>query len=291
LVRPVRGSDYFVDTLAQTDTADAQIIRSNRVRLHKVSLSDLNRIESKLFRNLVNMNFERESRLRRAVPPLRSTRRFVSEHAQAFELVAWHIVGHRLKRPRVERARDAVTAVRAAVQKRPEVHRGDCAVILRTGLDPHQNGMPAAMTVEDFLASERDLHRTAGYHRKLGDDDLVIERIAFATETTAVGSRDHSDVTGGHLEHLRQRAMNVVRRLSGAPQGELFIGIKYRNCRLLLHRQMSVAFVEEQVLANQVRFRESRFDGAEFERDLLVNISAVSVFVDARLGRIQRVID
>ena len=52
---------------------------------------------------------------------------------------------------------------------------------------------------------------------------------------------------------------------------------------VLLHRQMRVAFVEESVFTNQIGFGETFFDVAKFQRDFLVNVAAVAVFVNARL--------
>ena len=60
-------------------------------------------------------------------------------------------------------------------------------------------------------------------------------------------------------------------------------GSKLRDGGVLLHRQVRVAFVEESVFANQIGLGEAFFDVAEFQRDFLVNVAAVAVFVNARL--------
>src|ERR1043166_5199247 len=87
----------------------------------------LGRIELQLFSNLVEMDFERIPRLRRTVPSLWSTGRLICKDAGALEFIARHFVRHRLQRAGVERARDAVAAVRATVEKRFEVNRRDRA--------------------------------------------------------------------------------------------------------------------------------------------------------------------
>ena len=56
-----------------------------------------------------------------------------------------------------------------------------------------------------------------------------------------------------------------------------------RDRGVLLHRQMGVAFVEESVFANQIGFGKAFFNVAEFQRDFLVDVAAVAVFVNARL--------
>src|SRR6185295_15902061 len=106
------------------------------------------RIEFQLFGELVDLSFECESRLRSSVAALRSARWLVGKHAQAFKLVARNVIGHGLKRAGIKRARDAVASIRATVEKRTEMHRGDRTVFFHAGLDPHQHRMPAAVTIE-----------------------------------------------------------------------------------------------------------------------------------------------
>src|SRR3989442_768013 len=117
------------------------------------------RIEIQLFSNFVEMNFQRVTRLRRAVATLWPARRFVRKDAHAFELVARHLISNSLECAGVERARYAVTSVRAAVKERFEVHRGNRAVFLHPGLHMHQHGMATAMAIENFFARQSALHR------------------------------------------------------------------------------------------------------------------------------------
>ena len=60
---------------------------------------------------------------------------------------------------------------------------------------------------------------------------------------------------------------------------------------MLFQRQMGVAFVEESVFANQIGLGETFFNIAKFQRDLLVDVAAVAVFVNARLLDQQRFIN
>src|SRR5712692_1796717 len=112
------------------------------------------RIETQLFGDLVEMNFQRIARLGRAVPALWSARWLVCENTQSFEFVLRHFVSHRLQRAGVERARDAVTPISAAIKKRFEMHRDDRAVFLHSGLDVHQHRMATTMTIENFFAGQ-----------------------------------------------------------------------------------------------------------------------------------------
>ncbi len=91
-----------------------------RIRRDQMLTANLNRVELQLFGNLVELNFQRKARLRRAVSALWTARRFVGEHAHALKFVARHVIRHRLQRAGVERARNAVASVSAAIEKRPE---------------------------------------------------------------------------------------------------------------------------------------------------------------------------
>src|SRR5689334_8914265 len=108
--------------------------------------SNVNRIELQLFGDFVELDFEPVTRLRRAMPALWTTRRFVSEGANSLKLVARHVIRHGLQRAGVERARHAITAIRTTIEKRLKVHRRDRAVVLHPSLDAHQHRMAAAMT-------------------------------------------------------------------------------------------------------------------------------------------------
>src|ERR1041384_4705722 len=135
------------------------------------------------------MNFQRITRLWRAVTTRWPTRRLIRKDARALKLVARHVVRNRLQSDGVEGARDAVTSVRSAVQERFEVHRGDRAVLPHSGLDLHQNRMTAAMAIENFFARQSALHRTPGDHSQLADDHFMIERIALLVTSAPVWCR------------------------------------------------------------------------------------------------------
>ena len=240
------------------------------------------RIEFQLFGDLVELNFQRVTRLRRSMSALWTARRLVGKRAQALKFVARHVIGDRLQRAGVERAGDAVAAISAAIEKRLEMHSGDRAVFLHAGLDVHQHRMAAAMAIENFFARERHLHRASGHHRKFANDDFVIERIALAAKAAAVWRGNDANVAGRQLQNFRQRAMNVVWRLRRTPERQLVVRIEVADRGVLLHRQVSVAFVEESVFANQIGLGETFFDVAKFQRDFLVNVSVVAVFVNAR---------
>src|SRR6185369_5311426 len=157
------------------------------------------------------------------VPALWTTRRFVCKRSYSLKFVTRHFIRHSLQRARVERARDSITPVCTTVEIRLKVHRRDRAVVLHARLDVHQHRMASTVTIEDFFARQRNLHRTSGNHRELANNDFMIERIAFAAKPTTVRRRDHTDVTRRQTEHLRERAMDVMRRLRRAPERDLSV--------------------------------------------------------------------
>src|SRR5690242_39675 len=99
------------------------------------------------------------------MPALGSAWRLVGEDAAPFERVRRDVISDRLQRTCVERAGDAVRSIGAAVENRLEMNAGNRAVVLHTGPEPHEDGVAAAMAIEDFLARQADLHRAIEPHR------------------------------------------------------------------------------------------------------------------------------
>ena len=77
--------------------------------------------------------------------------------------------------------------------------------------------------------------------------------------------------------------MDVVRRLRRTPQSQLVIGIEMRDRRVLLQREMRVAFIKENVFAHEVCLCKAFVKIAEFEIDFFVYVAAIAVFMYARL--------
>src|ERR1041384_7316016 len=125
-------------TNRHADQSEATV-RRNRVLLSKFksTRSLRNWIQLQFLSDLVDLNFESKTRLRRTVASLWSAWRFVGEHAQTFELVARHFISHSLKRARVERARHTVAAIRTTIEERTEVHRRYRAVFFHPRPDRH----------------------------------------------------------------------------------------------------------------------------------------------------------
>ena len=164
------------------------------------------------------------------------------------------------------------------------MHRGDAAVLRHAGLDAHERRVPAPVAVEDFLPCQADLDRPPRHAREVRDDDLVVEGVGLSAEAAAVGRRDDADPRGRHLEHLRERAVDVMRRLGRGPERELPVGTEIRQRRVLLERQVRVPFVEEEIVVDLLGARETHVRVAELHRDELVKVAGVAVVVDPRSG-------
>src|SRR5262249_15864696 len=99
---------------------------------------------------------------------------------------------------------DAVGAIRPAVEPRPEVEGQDLAVLSDARPHPHEYGMAPAVGVEDLLARQRSLHRSARDLGKARDPQLVAEGVGLSAEPAAVRRRDDADVTHRNLENLAE---------------------------------------------------------------------------------------
>ena len=240
---------------------------------------------------LVQMHLECEPGLRRPVPPLRTARRLVCKSPGPFEPVIRDPVGRRLQGARIVRARHAIAAESTAVQGRAQMLRGHGAILRETGLQVHQHRVAAAMAVEDFLAGQRRLARPPESQRQLGDHHLVAEGIALAAESAAIRAGDHADSRRRQTQHLRQRAVHVVRSLRGRVHGYPAGILGHADRTVLFHGQMRIALEVAGVLQDDVRLFKALLHGAELERDLLVDIAFVSVVVNLRFRRRQRLVE
>src|SRR5262245_53744784 len=180
-------------------------------------LAHLRRIEAEVFGYLIELDFERNTRLWCSMPALRPTRRLIGNGAHPAESIVRNQVGDRLQRAGIEGRRDSITAVRSAVEERLKVHGSDCAVSFHSGLDLHEHRMTPSMAIEDLLACERDFNRPAGDHSQLRDCDLVIERVCFAAEAAVVRCGNYEDMAARKFQDFGECPMNVVRSLCRSP--------------------------------------------------------------------------
>ncbi len=291
LLAPAGRLDHLVDALAEPDGGYRQMVGRLGERLVQDASSHVSRIEAELLGRLVDLAFEGEPGLRRAVAAFGPTGRLVGEHPRPLELVHRHPVGDGVDDSGVEGRGDAVRSVGAAVQPRLDVAARDVAVAREARLQPHQHRMTAPVDVKDFLAGEGDLDRAARDLRELAGGDLVGEGIELAPEAAPHRGGDHADVGGGHVEDLGQQPMDVVGCLCRRPEGELLVGSEVGHRRVLLHGQVRVALEEEDVLAHEGGGREGGLHVAELERHVLVDVGPVPVLVDAHLGVGERLLD
>src|SRR5207245_7489026 len=80
---PLRAANHLLDAGSESHRADAQPVGGERVRRHEMLETQLRRIYAELLGDLVEVDLEREARLRRPVAPFRSTRRLVRKSSCA----------------------------------------------------------------------------------------------------------------------------------------------------------------------------------------------------------------
>jgi len=137
------------------------------------------------------------------------------------------------------------------------------------------------VVVEDLLARQRDLHRAVRDSGELGRDELVRAGIALAAEAAADRDGNDADPARRHLEHLGERAMEVVRVLRRGGEGEL-APVPGGQHGVLLERHVRRAFVEEEVLAHVVGLREAGVHVAEVEPGHAIDLWPLALAVDER---------
>src|SRR5260370_39572977 len=123
--------------------------------------------------------------------------------------------------------------------------------------------MATTVKIENFLACKADLDRPIEDECGLGDNNFVIEGIAFAAKAAAVGSGDHANVGGRHLQHFGERAMEIMRGLRAGPNRQLSIGILDRDGSVLLDGEMRGSLKEKSVREKFICFGKAFFHVAK----------------------------
>ena len=194
------------------------------------------------------------------------------------------MIGHRLQRTGIEQAGNAVATVAAPVDQCFEAHSGDRSVFFDTGLEAHTDRVTSTMTEKDLFAGQCDLDRPSQLAGRLGDDDLVVENIALATESSAVGTGDDTDVRRIGFQYTRQRTVYIVRALRTRPERQFAVRVDRSDRCVLFDRQMCVALKKEIVFEYFVRFFERLVHIAKIEGDPFVNVALFAVFMDTWFG-------
>ncbi|NJN14407.1 MAG: hypothetical protein HC813_01830 [Planctomycetes bacterium] len=87
---------------------------------------------------------------------------------------------------------------------------------------------------------------------------------------------------GGKLEHLRGGLVQVVGGLGRGPDGDATVGFAQGEGRVLLHRQVGVALVEDRVLQQVVGALKGGRHVPELHAHALVHVAVIAVVVDRR---------
>src|SRR6267378_605088 len=281
---PIGGFYDAANAFGKIDSTQAKIICRHRVGRFDDAEAQVGGVDFQFLGDFVELDFLAEARLDGAVAAFGAARRFVRKSAATLKTITRDVVGGGLQRAGIKSAGDAVGAIAAAVDQRLEMHSGNRAVLLDAGLEFHQDGMTAAVTIKNFLAREANLDGAIQEERGFGHDDFVIEGIALTAEASAIGRGAHANMSGRHLQNLRESAMKIVRGLRARPDGQLSISVFCGDGGVLFDGKMRAALVEKSIFEDLVGFGERFFNITEFQRDALVNIAFFAVLVNARFG-------
>src|SRR5260370_718477 len=139
---PSGDFDDAANTFCKIDGSKAEEICSHGVwRFHDAE-PQVGRVNLELFSDLVELDFLAETRLRSTMPALGPAGRLVRESAAALIAIARNVIGGGLQCSGVERARNSVGAIRAAVNQCLKMQSGNRTVLLDAGLEFHQDRVP-----------------------------------------------------------------------------------------------------------------------------------------------------
>src|SRR5215510_5036974 len=151
--------------------------------------------------------------------------------------------------------------------------------------------MPSAMAVKHLLTRQTDFYGAASDHREFTHNNFVIERIALASKTSAVRSGNHADTTSRHLQHFCHVPVQIVHILRGSPKCEFAVMAELGETRMLFQSKVSAAFIESDVFTSVIGLSKARLYTSEFVDLSSMDISELSMFVDARLRHGVRILD
>jgi hypothetical protein len=124
----------------------------------------------------------------------------------------------------------------------------------------------AAVAEEDLLAGEQTLTGRPSCSAILAATISWLNGSLLPPKPPPFGRRDDADPRRGQAQHLGQRAVHVVRCLRRGVDRHPAVVLGHRDRRVLLHRQVGVALVEEGVLEDLVGLGEAGVDVAELQR-------------------------
>ena len=271
---------------------DALPVDGRRVLADEVLAAHLDGVDAEARSRHVEGALEGEPRLNAPVPALRPARRLVRVHARRVEAVRPEAIRTREELARVVRGDEAERRVGAAVDDDLRLDSLDGAVLREPHAKAHLHRVAPAVRVEDLLARVEHLHRAAGLHRELRRAQLERERVALPAERAAQVRLDDAHPRLREAEHLRQRAVDVVRDLRRRPEREPG-AVPRRDRAVGLDRRVRRALVEERLVGDDCTAAESFVHRAERERHRLRDVVLVarsSLVVDEDVGARERLV-
>ncbi len=152
--------------------------------------------------DLVQVYLYRVARLCRAMTALGTAGGLISKQAHAFEFITGQLVCHRLQHSGIVGRCYAIRAIRAAIEKRTEVHSRQRTIAFHACFNPHFYGVASPVQQKYFFACAGDLDGSTCTPRQFAGTDLVGKRIRLAAKTPTDIGRDHPDMRLRQLQHL-----------------------------------------------------------------------------------------
>ena len=240
---PAAGGLDRVQALAQAGARHELAVDGLLAAAHGVAAAELDGVQLQSLGQLVEGALEGEAGLHRAVAALGAAAGLVGVDPAAAVAVAGeaHRAGQELAG--VVGGDHAEGVVGPAVDEDVGVHRREPPVGVGGEGHLHGHGVPAPVGVEDLLAGVEDLHRPPGRPGQPGGAELQVEGLGLAAEGPAQSGLDDPNLRLGQLQHVGQGAVQVVRHLGGAPQGELAVCGPARQGAVRLDRGVGGALV------------------------------------------------
>ena len=150
----------------------------------------------------------------------------------------------------------AVAGVGSDFARSGELQRGQRAVLLNSGLHPHDVGRPVSDAKERLFPAQEQLHRTASSPGEQRGHHGVLAQAELAAEAAAHVVPDDSHLTQRHLKGAGQGVLHREHPLGRVPHRHL-VAVPLRDGTVDLHRRVNLAGSAVGLLQHDIGFSEA----------------------------------
>src|SRR4030042_3605011 len=190
-------------------------------RLKGILQSEVQRIDSYLFSDAIELRFYSKTDLRNSMSPHSTPNRLIGVNMVAFKEEIFESVGKHDEITSQGNHQRSSTIISAAIGNHLELLGPDGSILSHPGLELNMHGMSLSSAGEDFFTFINKLNGLACSRSKEGSAKILCIEVDLLTKSSSHFWLDHTDFTFRDVEGGRQISPEKKRNLSGRAQSEL----------------------------------------------------------------------